>query len=333
MRIEWNLYSLEYVFEIISVLQLIPEDFLYSIDYLWNTMERTRADGRASGGMESILAYTDFRSYLRDFYADRKSRVRHFSFRAFSRAAGFASPNFILLVMEGKKNLTEASAGRLAQAMGLSGEDADQFLDLVRFGQAKDAEARGRALESLEARRRRAGPTLLGGGDAAYLAHWYLPVIRELAALPDFSEDPAWIGRRLGFPVPTKEIRAALDFLEGRGYLARAAAGKTGPGRLRPREKTLATGEIPPPALARAARAYHLQMADLARQAVFMLPVEKRSVTNTTLSLSAAGYARALKRIEALRTELLELAAHDPDPAALYQLNVNLFPLTRTEAP
>jgi hypothetical protein len=310
--------------------------------------------------MESILAYTDFRSYLRDFYADRKSRVRHFSFRAFARAAGFASPNFILLVTEGKKNLTEASAGRLAQAMGLSGEDADQFLDLVRFGQAKDVEARGRALESLEARRRRAGPTLLGDDDAAYLAHWYLPVIRELAALPDFSEDPAWIGRRLGFPVPAKEIRASLDFLERRGYLARAAAkgahaggtgaqgvrggtagadgakaaaGKTGPGRLRPRKKTLATGEIPPPALARAARAYHLQMADLARQAVFMLPVEKRSVTNTTLSLSAAGYARALKRIEALRVELLELAAHDPDPAALYQLNVNLFPLTRTEAP
>jgi uncharacterized protein (TIGR02147 family) len=230
--------------------------------------------------------------------------------------------------MEGKKNLTGESAGRLAQAMGLSGDEAAHFLDLVRFGQAKDVETRGRALESLEARRRNDGTSLLEEGDAAYLSHWYLPVIRELAALRDFSEDPAWIAHRLGFPVPAKEIRAALEFLERKGYLARRGAKA---GRLVPRDATLSTGEMDPGLLARSARAYHLQMAELARQAIFTLPPERRSVTNTTLSLSAAGYARALARIEALRKELLELAAKDSDPAGLYQVNVNLFPLTRPE--
>ena len=156
-------------------------------------------------------------------------------------------------------------------------------------------------------------------------------MIRELAALPDFSEDPAWIARRLGFPVPAKDIRAALEFLERKGYLARRGAKS---GRLVPRDAALSTGEMnekDPGTLARSARAYHLQMAELARQAIFNLPPERRSVTNTTLSLTAAGYARALKRIEALRKELLELAAKDSAPAGLYQLNVNLFPLTRQE--
>ena len=310
----------------------------------------------APKGMDSVRAYTDFRRYLRDFYTDRKARTSRFSFRAFASAAGFSSPNFILLVMEGKKNLTGESAGRLAQAMGLAEEDAAHFLDLVRFGQAKDVETRGRALESLETRQRNDGTSLLEEGDAAYLAHWYLPVIRELAALPDFSEEPAWIAQRLGFPVPAKDIRAALEFLERKGYLARAPsrAGKRGrgkdarakgtqesagtrrearAGRLIPREATLSTGEMDPGLLARSARAYHLQMAELARQAIFKLPPERRSVTNTTLSLSAAGYARALARIEALRKELLDLAARDSAPAGLYQLNVNLFPLTRPEGP
>lgn len=307
--------------------------------------------------MDSVRAYTDFRRFLRDFYTVQKAQTSRFSFRAFSRAAGFSSPNFILLVMEGKKNLTGESAGRLAQAMGLSGDEAAHFLDLVRFGQAKDVETRGRALESLETRQRNEAATLLQEGDAAYLAHWYLPVIRELAALPDFSEEPAWIARRLGFPVPAKDIRAALEFLERKGYLARVAprAGKrgrgkdlraegtskepararrnAGEGRLIPRDATLTTGEMDPGLLARSARAYHLQMAELARQAIFKLPPERRSVTNTTLSLSAAGYARALARIEALRKELLDLAARDSAPAGLYQLNVNLFPLTRPEGP
>jgi uncharacterized protein (TIGR02147 family) len=283
--------------------------------------------------MGPILAYSDFRLYLRDFYADRKSRVARFSFRAFARDAGFASPNFILQVMQGKKNLTGESASRLAQAMGLSGEDAAHFLDLVRFGQAKDVETRGRALESLDSRQRREGSTVLADDDAAYLAHWHLPVIRELAALPDFSEDPDWIARRLGFPVAAKNIREALAYLERKGYLARAQGeGAQGKGRLLPREAVLSTGDIEPGALAQAARAYHLQMAELARQAIFTLPIERRSVTNTTLSLSAEGYARALERIAALRAELLALAAGDAHPEGLYQLNVNLFPLTKPEA-
>lgn len=309
------------------------------------------AAGNAAQGMDPISAYTDFRAYLRDFYADRKKRTRRFSFRAFAGAAGFVSPNFILQVMEGKKNLTAESAARLAQAMELGEEDAAYFLDLVRFGQAKDVAERGRALESLEARRRRDGPAILGEDDAAYLAHWYLPVIRELAALPDFSEDPAWIARRLAFPVPAKEIRAALGFLERKGYLERTGTdgartsgkveagkgrrkpGKAGTRRLVPREKALAANAIAPGSLARAARAYHLQMAELGRQAIFNLPAERRSVANTTLSLSAAGYARAVERIEALRAELLDMAARDGGASGLYQLHVNLFPLTGPEAP
>ncbi|MBW8888047.1 MAG: TIGR02147 family protein [Fibrobacteres bacterium] len=286
-----------------------------------------------SKGLESVFAYTDFRRYLRDFYTDRKGSTRRFSFRAFAQAAGFSSPNFIQLVMDGKKNLAGDSASRLAEAMGLTGEEAAHFLDLVRFAQAKDVETRSRALESLEARQRRDGPALLADDDAAYLAHWYLPVIRELAALPGFSEDPAWIARRLGFPVPAKDIRAALDFLERKGYLARVAANAKGAGRLVPKQATLATGGMEPGALARAARAYHLQMAELARQAIFKLPPDRRLIANTTLSLSAEGYAHALARIEALRAELLKRAEGDSAPAGLYQLNINLFPLTQEDAP
>ncbi len=284
-------------------------------------------------GLESVFTYTDFRRYLRDFYNDRKSGTRRFSFRGFAQAAVFSSPNFILQVMEGKKNLAGDSASRLAEAMGLTGEEAGHFQDLVRFAQAKDVETRSRALESLEARQRRDGPALLADDDAAYLAHWYLPVIRELAALPDFSEDPAWIARRLGFPVPAKDIRAALGFLERKGYLTRVPEGAEGAGRLVPKQATLATGGMEPGALARAARAYHLQMAGLARQAIFKLPPERRLVANTTLSLSAEGYAHALARIEALRKELLAAAADDSAPAGLYQLNINLFPLTQEDAP
>jgi uncharacterized protein (TIGR02147 family) len=278
----------------------------------------------------AIYLYSDFRQFLRDHYVYHKEHTRRYSFRAFSKAAGFSSPNFIKQVMDGEKNLAGDSAARLAGAMGLDEAAAAYFLDLVQFAQAKDLDAKRRALERIERRRQsgQGGPENLVDADAAYLKSWYLPVIRELAALPGFREEPAAIAKRLAFPVPAKDIRAALDFLIAHGFLQRDRKG-----RLRRRERVLATGDMSQkPGLAAAAREYHVQMAELAKQAIFQMPKEERSATNTTLSLSAEGYARALKRIEALRFELLELAASDPDARGLHQLNVTLFPLAREDA-
>lgn len=272
----------------------------------------------------AIYLYSDFRLFLKDHYAFHKQHTRGYSFRAFSKAAGFSSPNFIKLVMMGEKNLTEESAAQLGRGMALDANAADYFQDLVRFGQAKDVEAKRLALERIEQARRRQSIGELGENDAAYLREWYLPVLRELTALPDFQEDAAWIAKRLSFPVPPKEIRSGLEYLEARGFLQR-----DGDDRLLRKERVLASGDLSgKPALEAMARHYHVQMAELAKQAVFQWPKEKRSVSNTTLSLSRVGYELALKRMEALRTELLDLAARETGVAELHQLNMILFPLT-----
>lgn len=275
----------------------------------------------------AIYSYSDFRAWLRDYYAFHKRHTPGYSFRSFSKAAGFTSPNFIKLVMEGKKNLTSDSALKLAGAMDLDPEAAAYFQDLVQFSQAKSLETKRQYLERIDQRHRRNQPAGLENADAAYLRHWYLPAIREMTAIPGFREDPQWIAGRLVFPVPLREIREAMKFLEENGFLHR-----DGKNRLSPKERTLATGDMgSKKTLAMAARSYHLQMAELARNALFHLPKERRSVANTTLSLSRKGYEAALKRIEALRFELLELAASESGARDVFQLNVNLFPLTQEE--
>ena len=45
--------------------------------------------------------------------------------------------------------------------------------------------------------------------------------------------------------------------------------------------------------------------------------------------MSGKSYELALKRIETLRYELLELAASDNDADRVYQLSVNFFPLVK----
>src|SRR5688572_23947614 len=88
-----------------------------------------------------VFDYLDYRAFLRDYYTERKAR-RGFSFRNFSKRAGLGSPNYLKLVMDGDRNLTNEMAARFAHALGLNSDSANYFVELVRFTQAKTSSER-----------------------------------------------------------------------------------------------------------------------------------------------------------------------------------------------
>src|SRR3954469_6473209 len=90
-----------------------------------------------------VFEYSNYRSFLRDLYEFEKAAHRKFSFRYFSKQAGFSSPNFLKLVIEGKRNLSIESIARFAKALKLNKEEATFFRALVLFNQASTTEERG----------------------------------------------------------------------------------------------------------------------------------------------------------------------------------------------
>ena len=113
--------------------------------------------------MKAIIEYSDFRQYMRDFYEERK--LRHvFSWREFSKAAGFTSSSYMKVVCDGKSNLSRIGVERTGQAMGLVGFEMDYFRAMVNFGQETDEakkegrlrrNARNRKSPQSQSRRRR----------------------------------------------------------------------------------------------------------------------------------------------------------------------------------
>ena len=82
--------------------------------------------------MKPVSSYLDFREYLRDFYLEKK-KTTGFSFRDFAKVAGFSSPVFIKLVMDGKANLAQSGATKLCNAMGLRNRERVYFKNLIRW--------------------------------------------------------------------------------------------------------------------------------------------------------------------------------------------------------
>jgi uncharacterized protein (TIGR02147 family) len=282
-------------------------------------MKKSQATPERAGALD-VFAYLDYRAFLRDYYLEKKDR-RGLSYRAFSRRAGLKSPNYLKLVIDGARNLSDEMAARFAKAVGLDGDGADYFVELVRFSQAKSTTERNASYSRLTGFRRHQRAQPLELKHAAYHSTWYLPAIRELAARPDFSDDPAWIASALWPSITKADAAAALATLLELGLLAKNARGKIVQG-----EALVSTG---PETRGLHIKNYHRMMMERAAESMDEIPASDRDISSLTLCLGADGLARLKERIQRFRRELLELSTLEDDADQVVQVNFQLFPLSR----
>lgn len=267
-----------------------------------------------------VFEYLDYRAFLHDYYIEQKRRGRGFSYRAFSRAAGLRSPNYLKMVIDGDRNLTESMAGRFAKGCRLEGEEAEYFCDLIAFNQAKTATERAERYARLTGFRRYRRAHRLEMAQDAYHSKWYLPAIRELAARADFDEDPAWIAARLRPRITKREAKRALETLLELGLLSRDEQGGVAQA-----EPLVSTG---PEAMGVHIVSYHRAMLERASSSLDLFSGADRDISSLTLCLGPGGLENVKARILRFRRELLELSALEDDPQQVVQINFQLFPLS-----
>lgn len=274
-----------------------------------------------------VFAYLDYRRFLRDFYIEKKSKGAGFSYRNFSRRAGISAPNYLKLVIDGQRNLSQDMAGKFAGACGLEKRAAQYFVDLVAFNQATPGEERESAYRRLTSNKTYREARTLDVHHASYHSEWYIPAIRELAHHDDFRADPEWIACRMWPPIKAQEAQKALDVLMALGMLV-PTEGEHGEKSVRLGEALVTTG----PELQRFHIAqYHRMMMRQASDAIDQVPPHDRDISSLTLCLTPGSIARMKERIQRFRQELLELSALEEHPSQVVQLNMQLFPLSIAE--
>lgn len=269
-----------------------------------------------------VFSYQDYRLFLADYYQAKKPKG--FSYRAFSRDAGLGAPNYLKLVIEGKRNLTGEMAARFAAACALNQEGVAFFCALVQFNQASGADERNSAHARLRAFRRYRKSQKLDMAEAAYHSTWYLPAIRELVLSADFKEDPEWIARLLRPQIKPSEVTQAIRILLELGLLSR-----TEDGRLTQQQRVLSTG---PETTGLHITNYHLEMMQRAAQSIDLIGRAERDISSLTLCLGQGALEKLKQRLQEFRRELVELADAETAPCQVLQLNLQLFPLTHSTA-
>ena len=242
-----------------------------------------------------VFAFDDYRLFLQEYYEEQKTRKPElFSYRFFSKKAGFKTANFLQLIIQGKRNLTLESLRKVALAIPLRGRKAKYFEALVLFNQAKTTEEKARHHDQLTSYKEYLKVRLVEDTQKAYFAKWYYPVVREMVKMKDFQPDPHWIAKQLRSPLKRRQAREAWEVLKHLGMVVEDE------GKWSQKDNQLKTrdqesgSEI---------RTFHRNMIQLAFDSLDM-PKEKRDISGITMSLTPAKTRAIRRRIRDFREEI-----------------------------
>jgi uncharacterized protein (TIGR02147 family) len=271
--------------------------------------------------MKSIFEFYDYRLYMRTFYEERK-RTSAFSWRQFSKLAGFSSPNYMKVVCDGKSRLSKAGIEPVANAMGLIEHEKIYFQKLVELDNANNESSKAAVLQQIHEMSKEYKIRMLDGDAFMYFESWLNPVVREIAALNPGAK-PLALSKLCIPETSATEIRRSIDFLLSAGLLK-----KTSKNHYRQTEKVVSgSSEIMPLAL----RSMHRQMADLASKSIDTIPISKRYFSGLTATLSQAEYDQIVEELENFRQRIVRIASGTKNGKKVYRLNLQFFPLTKSK--
>ena len=269
--------------------------------------------------MLPVFAYTDYRTFLSDYVAEQKRKDRRFSYAVLARRVGFKSRTFLHKVINGEKRLSYKKSSKVGAAINLRRKEIAYFRTLVRLNEESSLDKKISCYEKLNALNKRNDALLIRKDQYDYFSTWYLAPLRELTVMTDFGNDYKKLGAMLSPPISAALARRGVTLLlrlnlikkQGDGYIQTGASITTGD-----LVKSLAVAR------------FQKQTIDLAAKALSR-PLQEREIATLTFGTNEAGFRQIQAEIIAFRKKLIEIILSHQQLDRVYQLNFQLFPLTR----
>ena len=265
----------------------------------------------------AIADFLDHRKFLAAVVEDLRAQ-KVFSHRTFNRECGFGSPNFVQLVIQGKRNLSSEAAARIAEVLGLNKNAVRLFLKMREMNLETEPSIRLSLMQNLLQQPGFFERHEVSQTELSFYSRWYNVIVRELLqSHPKLTADE--IGRALHPSVKSEDILRSLDEMQALGFIKREAMGWVVVHR-----QLNTQNEI----LHHALTAFHSTMIELARQSLQRFKGSEREVSSITLQLTKNEFLELREKIREFKREVLAEEKSE-DNAQVYQFNFQLFPVTR----
>lgn len=244
-------------------------------------------------------------------YEEKRSRNLRYSLRAFAKHLEI-DPSSLSKVMNGKRHLPTSKARDVAEKLFDKERDIVSFYKKV-FHEEKDGRKTICRIPVEEYQ-------LTEKDHFKIIADWEYFAILNVITIDGFDHTIPWIARRLGLPLDrTHEVVAHLIQT---GLLSHQD------GKYVRYQKNLNTTEE---VSSKAIQEAHRQILKLASDSLTKFSVDQRGFYTTTVVSNPQKISEAKKMALAFKNRLIKFLESDSDKSEVYQVSINLFPLTSKE--
>jgi len=279
--------------------------------------------------MPILSDYMDYRLFLTDYYQAKKNStkasVRPYSYAIFSAAADIKSPNYLKMIIEGKRNLSLDMVAKFAKACAFNKAQTDEFRLLVIFNQAEDPADRNYGLKQLSEYRVEQ-KLKYGEFDRKVfekVPNWIGWIIYALVDQQGVTFEASQLRDLLRGKAAESEITEALENLIKSGELMRDPVTHI----ITKAKREEAPAEIPPDLV----RKLQMQLMYLGLESLYQDKISEREFGSLTLSLTTKEFEDIKFKLRQFRKSLHKdnsIARMTSKGDRVYQLNLQLFPVS-----
>jgi uncharacterized protein (TIGR02147 family) len=268
-----------------------------------------------------VTQYTDYRAFLKDWIEERRRQGLPGSNRWFAQKMGSSATSWLSAVLSGKKGLSKATANKLSQVLKHTPLEARYFESLVSFNQARGIEQRNAYFQQLTAIRKLKDVRVVAEQEYQFFATWYHASVRALIGMYPFRDDYERLARMVSPPIRAGEARKSVGLLEKLGFIR-----KNDDGCWELTDTAISAGKN---VRALSVDNYRQEAMRLAQEALDRYSKEEREIAALTVGISRGTFEKARRILEEARQRIAELANVDEDADRVYQLNIQMFPLSK----
>jgi uncharacterized protein (TIGR02147 family) len=269
--------------------------------------------------MVDLFVYTDYRKYLRDFFGERRQSKAFLSLRYYAGKLGLDPGNFVK-ILNAERHLSPKALPKAIEFLKFSEREAEYFRTLVAFGKAKNQSDIRRLFERL-ASMKRIEPFEITSAVAEFYRRWYHTAIAGLLSFHDFDNDYDALAKQLVPAITAKQARESVALLKAIGMVA-----KNADGLLKPVHELITTGDK---WHASAIHEYQRETIRLAENAIDELPKAVRDVSTVSFAVNQEDFKEICSLAKDFRTSVMRIARESENADRLYQMNIQVFPLTQ----
>ncbi len=273
--------------------------------------------------------YLDYRLYLADYYKYRRQisarDIRPYNYSVFSAAADIKSPNYLKMIIEGKRNLSDDMISKFARAMSFNKDLTEEFRLLVNFSQSSDPGERNMFLKALN-EYRVASKLKRGEIDKKAfekIPNWITWILYAMIDQQDVKFTAEHIHELLRGKARFEDIEAAIVKLVESGEITIDENGTAKKART-----LMDSADEVPVALV---RKLQTELIYLGLESLFRDSPVEREFGTATLSLTKAEFEDLRFNLRKFRKDIqknVSVARSTAPGERVYQLNLQLFPVT-----